>query len=528
MADLNKERPDLEHIRKRVREKTEDYKNYGFTQVQNDRLKAFFDLAQEFESLHDLYRICVAIPLESLNLESALYLLDESEEHLELVCNSREGIIREKRPIPTGVYLSQEPYVDDDSYIIPIYRKPPLAGISPVDLNGKGKKAIQRDHALLHKSSIMGVFEIFPQSNLTETDRFFLTKYTNRIGYRLHNRLVARQNVRHLKFINSLVMDIEHNVIIPNMYFRHLFNQLKKKIVEMEELEKMMAELKKFSEVPDTDCKKVMDSITTLRQDLMLYHQEMQKHHANVSLFLESLFRREHFQHGHLVLHAKRCLVEKQIIKPQLDHYENRLAAKSITIDKPREMAEEEFPIMVDVGLLSQVYANLISNAIKYTEEIINHNGNPRKALAYGRDIITNFFGPGQDGIKFNVFSTGSHFSEQESKELYSEGYRGKNSADIPGTGHGLAFIRHVIELHGGKVGYEPTPQGNNFYFVLPMPSAEPPEEIEAYHIVDYLDEKIKTKLKGAERRSHVKDRRFRKERRKPKVERRRKSDKKK
>ncbi|MDA8088280.1 MAG: hypothetical protein M0Z75_16480, partial [Nitrospiraceae bacterium] len=42
------------------------------------------------------------------------------------------------------------------------------------------------------------------------------------------------------------------------------------------------------------------------------------------------------------------------------------------------------------------------------------------------------------------------------------EGGKGK-----PGTGHGLAFIKNVIELHGGVIGYEATPYGNNFYFIL-------------------------------------------------------------
>ena len=53
---------------------------------------------------------------------------------------------------------------------------------------------------------------------------------------------------------------------------------------------------------------------------------------------------------------------------------------------------------------------------------------------------------------------------------LFEEGVRGKGSEQHPGTGHGLAFIKHVVELHGGQVGYEPTQEGNNFYFVLPLP----------------------------------------------------------
>ena len=134
---------------------------------------------------------------------------------------------------------------------------------------------------------------------------------------------------------------------------------------------------------------------------------------------------------------------------------------------------------MVDVGLLSQVYANLFSNAVKYTEEIIDHQGNPRKAIAYGAEKVEDFPETGRQGIKFNVFSTGPHLSEAERLNIFEEGNRAKNSQGIKGSGHGLNFIRRVIEVHGGKVGCEATDQGNNFYFILPLP---PPGEQDDDH----------------------------------------------
>jgi signal transduction histidine kinase len=45
----------------------------------------------------------------------------------------------------------------------------------------------------------------------------------------------------------------------------------------------------------------------------------------------------------------------------------------------------------------------------------------------------------------------------------------GNNSFNDNSRGHGLAFVKYVVELHGGQVGYEPTPEGNNFFFVLPL-----------------------------------------------------------
>ena len=466
MAEGNVDnRRDLHRMQKRVREKLKDHSHYDFSPLQNNLLKSFFDLVQEYDSLDDFYRISVVVLLEAMQVESALYLLDAEKKHLKLVCNSQEGIIRESRPVSTGIYLSDKAYKTEKSYVIPIYRKPPGESTKDESLLNQNQPPWQEN------IRILGMFEVSTFEKLTKEDLFFLKKYVNRIGFRLHNRLLAQQNIKHLKFINSLVMDIEHNVIIPNMYFKHLFNQLRKKIGELQELEMEMTEYKKNPDGSSEAYLAMIDRMSALRHDLMGYQQEMLKHHANVSLFLESLFRREHFERGHLVMHPKLCRVEKEIILPQLGQYRSRFKANKITIDRPKGMDEEEIPIMVDKGLLAQVYANLFSNAVKYTEEIIDDRENPRKAMAYGREIIDDYFGPNQRGAKFNVFTTGYHLLPYEVKVLYSEGFRGVNSSRKPGTGHGLYFIKHVIELHGGRVGYEATEQGNNFYFVIPLPT---------------------------------------------------------
>jgi signal transduction histidine kinase len=460
---------DLQKICQRIREKSTNYDRYNFTSEFNDFLKAFFDLAQEYDSLEDFYRICVAVPLEMTGIDSALYLLDEETKELYLACDSTRGVCHKKKVAPKHVILSMEPYQYDNSYIVPIYSKMPSGG------GELSKKTEQEEgaHRCLSKKAynrnrILGMFSVAPLDKLSADDRFFLTKYTNRIGYNLHNRLIALQNIDHLKFINTLVMDIEHNVIVPNMYFRHLFNKLRKKIIELENLRDEIRE----TTGPDSashQCESCLSRCDRLGDDLLFYHSEMVKHHSNISLFLESLFRREHFESGHLVLHPKRCFVEKEIILPQLENYASRLRAANITVDRPNNMLYEEFQLVVDIGLLSQVYANLFSNATKYTGEVVTREGTKRKAIAYGREIVDNFPEYGEQGVKFNVFSTGPHLDPEEAPLIFQEGVRGKGSKGIYGTGHGLAFIQHVVELHGGIVGYEKTSEGNNFFFILPV-----------------------------------------------------------
>jgi signal transduction histidine kinase len=459
MAEMQMTLSDLGPIRSRIRQERREYDRQPLDRERYSLLRTFSDLAQEYDSLEDFYRLCVILPLEYLQLDSRLFLADEAADSLGLVCDSRQGLIFERRPIPLPVAAAPEPYRLRESCVFPICRQ---QLVPSREMSGA-----------VAENLVMGALELYPLVDPSETDRFFLGRYVQLIGYHLYNRLLAQQNLRHLKFINSLVIDIEHNVIIPNMYFKHIFNQLTSKIGDLHDLRASILSFTKEHDVSGEIRQEVISRIEGLHQDLAKYDEELRKHHADTSLFLESLFRRDHFERGHFVLRPRRCFVEKEIILPQLEQFRRRLQRRGIVIEQPTDMLEEEIPLMVDVGLLAQVYANLFSNAVKYAEEIIDHRGQTRKAVTYGRDIIRNYFGPGKDAIKFNVFTTGRHLSPQDAEAIFVDGCRLDHSSEQPGMGHGLSFLKQVIEVHGGTVGYEPTEEGNNFYFLLPLPAGE-------------------------------------------------------
>jgi len=459
--------PDLQKMRQRVREKSASYEQYNFTCYFDDFLKAFFDLTQEYDSLNDFYRVCVTVPLEMLGLSSSLHLYDEKDQALYLVCDSDQGVLQKKMTAPEDIILCGEPYRSGERYVLPVWSKTQREPDAPPEQEDERPPQCALPDGLHGKNRVLGMYSVAPYSKLSKNDRFFFSKYTNRIGYSLHNRLMAMQNIQHLKFINTLVQDIDHNIITPNMFFRLLFKKLRKNILELEGLREELL-LAAESGRPE-DAAACVARCAAIQEGLLLHHGELVKHHQNITLFVESLFRREHFTAGRMILHPKRCFVEKEIILPQIEHYASRFRSAGITVERPGNMLEEEFQLYVDVGLLSQVYANLFSNAAKYTREIITRDGRPRKAVAYGREVIDNFPECGEKGVKFNVFSTGPHLGGEEARHIFQEGVRGKDVEGIHGTGHGLAFVQNVVELHGGIVGYERTPEGNNFYFILPI-----------------------------------------------------------
>jgi len=116
---------DLEPVCQRIREKLASYDQYNFSRRYNDFLKAFFDLCQEYDSLDDFYRICVAVPFEMTGLACALYLHGVGGKQLQLVCDSDRGFLRRPESAPHPVHSHHEAYENETSYLVPIYSKPP-------------------------------------------------------------------------------------------------------------------------------------------------------------------------------------------------------------------------------------------------------------------------------------------------------------------------------------------------------------------------------------------------------------------
>jgi K+-sensing histidine kinase KdpD len=289
----------------------------------------------------------------------------------------------------------------------------------------------------------------------------------------MHNKFVSLKNKEHVQFIRNLVKDIGHNVIVPNMYFKLFYKRLEAKIGLIKPFH---VKFRRLMEECPRDNKMIFDEFERLDRDIDYFYnsileqyKEIFSHYQNTSLFLETLLRTSHFEEGRYVLERRKCNFKSQIIDPQVERFRPRFSDRGIEIDTSMGgVPDRETEIVVDLGLISQVYSNLFSNVVKYTREV-EEGGRKRKFMSYGWDILKDHFGPGLDGIKLNVFSSGPPIGPEQSVNLFTEGFRADNAQGEYGTGHGLYFIREVVLLHGGEVGYEPTALGNNFYVVLPF-----------------------------------------------------------
>jgi signal transduction histidine kinase len=449
-ADMSR----LAAIQQRLLKKLGDYQVYNFTTEQSYALNIFFDLAQEFPDVEDFYAVSVLIPKTLFGLDCNLHVLHGAEGEL----LRRSSSCMPSSVVPTkDAFFPQEPVHHEGRYFLPIKGNSELISQLPFSPPGGN----------------IGILEIFPADDLTDHDKLFFSRYANRIGFQLHNRFIAHKNLEHIAFIQSLVSDIGHNVIVPNMYFKLFYRRLEARIKLLKSVQmEITGQIEACRGVCDAAIpalERIFKETSYIFNALMEQYKEIDSHYMNTSLFLETLLRRSHFEAGRYVLEKRPCNFKSQVIDPQVQRFRPRFEERGIEIDTTLGgVPDREIEAVADIGLISQVYANLFSNAVKYAQQAIDDTGRPRKFLSYGWEVLKEYFGPGRDGLKFNVFNTGPQIPPEEAAKLFAEGFRGSNAKGEYGTGHGLYFIREVVKMHGGVAGYEPTPIGNNFYFILP------------------------------------------------------------
>ena len=431
-----------EDMARRVLERLNAAESYNFSSSELRMLTVFFELSQEYDARRDFLSLCVQLPMIFFDQDCRLYLRSSATTWKLARCLKLPAALPEFEPPP-------HPTVRGANFYAPIFGRKDTGEVLGFDV----------------PDNVMGWLEMAGGAGLSRHMQLYFEKYAGRIGFQLHNRLARSKSREHLSFIQSLVEDIGHNVIVPNMVFKLFFNRLNASIGALARC---------VAEAPPETPADFTASLNFLQERLSDQYAEISSHYAQTSLFLETLLRRRHFQEGRYVLEKRRVNLFKQVVAPQVERYRPRLEDRGIAIDLSMGgIPDEPVHLMADLGLIAQVYANLFSNAVKYTRTVTGPDGLPLKFMAYGWDILPEAFGQGRAGVKLNVFTTGTAIPGEERQGLFKPGFRSASTQREHGTGQGLAFVHQVVELHGGQVGYEPQELGNNFFVVLPLEEGE-------------------------------------------------------
>ena len=114
-------------------------------------------------------------------------------------------------------------------------------------------------------------------------------------------------------------------------------------------------------------------------------------------------------------------------------------------------------PVRGDARLLTQLFQNLIANAIKFQPP----GQKPEVRIRASRETNGNW--------RCEVADNGIGIAVQNHDKLFQI-FRRLNAPDqYPGTGIGLALCHKIVGLHGGRIWVESAPgMGSRFFFTLP------------------------------------------------------------
>ena len=115
--------------------------------------------------------------------------------------------------------------------------------------------------------------------------------------------------------------------------------------------------------------------------------------------------------------------------------------------------------VQADRGRVDQVLANLLDNALKYTER-------GSVTVAIGIDSVQ-----GEPFAWCEVRDTGPGIAQEHRARIFERFYRvdDARSRERGGTGLGLSIVKHIALLHHGDVSVSSTPgRGSTFRFELP------------------------------------------------------------
>ena len=151
--------------------------------------------------------------------------------------------------------------------------------------------------------------------------------------------------------------------------------------------------------------------------------------------------------------------LENQQIFPQLDEYdlgeqlcENLLQFEDIWEQKNLNIETDiadDVRIRSDAELLSLVWNNLISNAVKFTQE----GGTVGVSLKTEGDLVV-----------VSVRDTGCGIKPEVGQHIFEKFYQGDTSHATQGNGLGLALVKRVVDILNGEIGVQSVyGQGSTF-----------------------------------------------------------------
>ena len=179
-----------------------------------------------------------------------------------------------------------------------------------------------------------------------------------------------------------------------------------------------------------------------------------------LDILVQDLLTLSHIETGQIKMHFESIDLHK-LTEEVFEQFESKTDKKQVTlrIDSPAK----KIVVYADWQRISQVMTNLISNAIKHSDD--------------DSEVIVSFE-VGKKFITISVRDFGEGIPTDHQTRIFERFYRvdKSRSREKGGTGLGLAIVKHILDGHNSKAEVQSTPgKGSTFSFRLPRvkPEAE-------------------------------------------------------
>jgi PAS domain S-box-containing protein len=196
-----------------------------------------------------------------------------------------------------------------------------------------------------------------------------------------------------------------------------------------------------LSEEPLPDAATVTDLARTAYQSAEWMHT-----------IIQDLLDVAHLESGKLRLHTERAALPA-VIQQAVELHGPIAAERGLSLSAHVQPALPS--VTMDVSRIGQVLANLIGNALKFTER-----GGTVRVSAHAAD---------NQRVVVSVADTGRGISSEDLPRLFDRFWQASRGDLKRGTGLGLAIAKGIVEAHDGKIWAESEEgSGATFSFALP------------------------------------------------------------
>ncbi len=195
---------------------------------------------------------------------------------------------------------------------------------------------------------------------------------------------------------------------------------------------------------------------TISKEDAVTLLQDMEKDARSLTRMIENLLNMTRIQDGRLVIKK-----EKEVLDDLISEAVSRVIKKDTLHKVIIDSDSEILLVPVDGRLMTQVFVNLLDNAVKHT---------PQGTVVTQRTVLSD---DGKNAV-VTIADNGPGIAADMIEKIFDSFVTGASPADTGrGLGLGLSICRTIVRAHGGTITAGTVPSGGTvFTIVLPLAAA--------------------------------------------------------